>query len=307
MIDSTDDSAPVTPPIFFLGAPRSGTTITFEQFSAHPDLAWLSNYCRKYPSLPAVNLLRRVFDNPLVSITGEKAQFGKPPWYADIIPQPEESYSFWNHYARKDFATDYLLGITATHTEARALRTAVEKVRKYQGRRQITAKLTGPSRIGYLRSVWPDAHFVHIVRNGLDVTRSLLNVHFWKHNGGYERPWWTGGISDQQLEDWQQTDRDPAVLTAMQWQRIMATTELEAATLPPEQFTEIRYEDFVLDSVKTLISLYQRVGLDTENLELAPLKRRNRKYQESQWNLTKRQQLVEWMQPHFGQYGYSCD
>ena len=47
-------------PIFFIGVPRSGTTIIYEQFSKHSDLAWLSNFSAKYPRMTWINFFYQV-------------------------------------------------------------------------------------------------------------------------------------------------------------------------------------------------------------------------------------------------------
>ena len=55
-------------PIFVVGMPRSGTTAFFEDFSSHPDLAWMSNYSRMFPGVSMVNGLHRIFDYKLIII-----------------------------------------------------------------------------------------------------------------------------------------------------------------------------------------------------------------------------------------------
>ena len=37
-------------PIFIVGAPRSGTGIFYRTMAYHPDLAWISNITKKFPS-----------------------------------------------------------------------------------------------------------------------------------------------------------------------------------------------------------------------------------------------------------------
>ena len=43
--------ASVDRPIFFVGAPRSGTTVLFEIFAARDELAWPSQYLERAPGL----------------------------------------------------------------------------------------------------------------------------------------------------------------------------------------------------------------------------------------------------------------
>lgn len=293
-------------PILFVGAPRSGTTITFEHFALHPDLAWISNYARIFPKFAPVNLLRRVLDNPLISLRGRKNQFGDLGWVNRYLPRPDESYEFWGAYACPDFAKSYLLNGSATEAEASDLREAMHKAQRYQGKSRITAKLTGPGRISYLHSIWPQMHVVHVIRDGLDVVRSLLNVGFWKNNGGYREPWWEGGLEDDELEAWRSRGSDPGELAAIQWRRIVETTRAEAQTLLAERYTELRYEHFLAHSVKEIERLYRHVYLPVEVVELPLLAPRNRTY-DREWSPEYIMQLVECMQPVYSSLNYDID
>lgn len=61
-------------PIFFIGIPRSGTTVSFEVFAAHEALAWRSNYIDVFPRWPRAELVRRLWDNRLIRSRGKKDQ-----------------------------------------------------------------------------------------------------------------------------------------------------------------------------------------------------------------------------------------
>ena len=290
-------------PIFFIGAPRSGTTITFEQFASHPDLAWISNYSRAFPNFQPINLVRRVFDNPLFQIRGKKNQFGDAPFLNKYLPRPDESYEFWNTHGCVDFDLNYLLGETASEKERNALRNSLAKLQRYQGKSRVTAKLTGPGRIGYLNSVWPEMRVVHVIRNGLDVVRSLLNVPFWEKGGGFERPWWKGGLNPEELARWEDSGKDPAALAALQWRTIIERTREEAHELLGDRYVELRYESFLEDSKDQLESIYDSVGLDVELSELEVLEARNKNYGDN-WNSEERRVLQSWMDPVFTDLGY---
>ena len=45
------NASTVDRPIFFVGMPRSGTTLVFEAVAAHEDLAWLSQHVQRAPVL----------------------------------------------------------------------------------------------------------------------------------------------------------------------------------------------------------------------------------------------------------------
>ncbi len=287
----------------FVGAPRSGTTIVFEQFALHPDLAWVLNYARNAPRLPSINLLRRLVDNRWINLRGAKNQFGDLGLWNKYLPRPDESYELWTAHSNAQFARGYLLGQRATERERRQLRKVIEATRKYQGHPRITAKLTGPGRVRYLSSVWPETYIVNIIRDGLDVVKSLLNVAFWKSQGGLEQPWWSGGLTDSDLERWETWGRDPGVLAALQWRKIVETTREEASALAPDHYIELRYETFAADPAETISEVYRKVGLDPArdpDIHLAP---RNQSYGDD-WDDEYRQKLITCMQPTYTELGY---
>jgi len=152
-------------PIFFIGMGRSGTTILFEAFARHPELAWTSSYCRMYPENLWVNGLRRILDNKLIHLYSNKQQYGGKRLLNDYFPQPDEAYVFWNKYAGERFAGHSLHMKRCTEEDIVTARRAVAEVMKWQRRDRFAAKFTGPPRITYLKSIFPDAQFVNVVRD----------------------------------------------------------------------------------------------------------------------------------------------
>ena len=165
-------------PVFFIGASRSGTTIIFEAFTAHEQLGWLSNYNEKFPTMPFLGgLLVRLADNKFVNLTGVKKQYNETFYFNKLLPKPDEAYSFWNYYTKTNFDRDYLINVEPTTCVKQSVRIAVDKVLRWEGKKLFSAKLTGPSRIHFLKSIFPDAKFVHIIRDGRAVVHSMLNTH----------------------------------------------------------------------------------------------------------------------------------
>jgi hypothetical protein len=46
-------------------------------------------------------------------------------------------------------------------------------------RNRLVVKITGWPRIGFLKEIFPDAKFIHILRDGRAVANSYINVPFW--------------------------------------------------------------------------------------------------------------------------------
>lgn len=257
-------------PIFALGAPRSGTTVFFEVFGRHQDLAWPSNYTERFPRQHGLNFIRRLLDNRFYCFYGMKPQYGAP-WYNKYLFRPGEAYDFWNTYSGlgKGFSRGYLLGQEALPEAVEGLNRATESIRKMQGRERFSCKLTGPSRLAYLNSVFPNAYYVHIIRHGKAVTESLMRVPFWKQGGGFDGPYWDGGFPEAYSKIWQESHASPGILTALQWRTIIEFTRQEAQRfVPKDRYIEIRYEDFVADPVGVVSRTYEFCGLDVPVTDL---------------------------------------
>jgi len=255
----------VLQPLFFIGMGRSGTTIMFESMAQHPDVAWPSNYCEWMPHYLFMNALVPLLDG--LGLRGHKKQYGRALPGNRYLPQPDEAYEFWDYYSGENFSRSYLSDVKATPETAARLRKAVVRLMRWQRKPRFAAKLTGPGRIGYLASAFPDARFVHVIRDGRAVVESLLRQRFWREKGGLDAPFWKGMPQDI-LQEWEDSGCDPDILAALQWRYVVQSIRADAAELPEGAFTEVRYEDFVQQPVETLASIYRFAGLSVPDLKL---------------------------------------
>lgn len=248
-------------PIFFIGVPRSGTTIIFEAFARHEALAWPSAYSSMNPRLPLLNALRPVLDNRFVRLGGRKKQHARVLPGNRFLPMPDEAYEFWDEYAGHNFSHSYLLGCLADDETKLKVTQAVKQIAMWQRKERFIAKLTGPARITFLRSIFPTAIFIHVIRDGKAVVKSLLGVDFWQR-GGLESPWWNDGLPEGVLDRWRQEEKIPSVLAALQWRFIIESAREEADKLEAGAYREVSYSDFVDQPEETIRSLLNFAGLE---------------------------------------------
>lgn len=248
-------------PIFFIGMGRSGTTIISEIVSSHESVGWLSNYSSRLPRRHGLNVLRRFSDNRFWWLRGEKAQGQHLAWWNRLVPRPNEAYPFWGYYCGDKFRRTFLRGVDATAAERETVRKAIGQILWWQGRSRLMVKLTGPPRIHYLNSIFSDAIFVHIVRDGRAVVDSLLKVDFWNKGGQHTEPKWQGGLQDADYDEWREANCSSLVLTAIEWRKVVEATLAEKDELPPGRFFEIRYEDFIDDPHGCVSRLSAQCGL----------------------------------------------
>jgi omega-hydroxy-beta-dihydromenaquinone-9 sulfotransferase len=234
---------PLNKPIIIVGTGRCGSTIFHRVFATHPNVMWLSGFSDRYPATPAVNrwavtamgnpLLRRMF--------GEKIQ-------------PGECYVFWDRHAY-GFSTPFrdLLKEDVTPRIKKQVRRAMEGMLT-PARNRLLIKIAGWSRIGFLKEIFPDAKFVHIVRDGRAVASSVLHVDFWR---GWRGPqgWNAGMLSPDDQAVWDSTGRSFVALAGIQWQLRTRAMESARAKIDPQDFFEVKYESFCDQPVET----YRRV------------------------------------------------
>jgi hypothetical protein len=245
----------INSPIFVIGMPRSGTTIISEAITAHEDVGWFSNYMNKIPSVTEVSLFARIIDIPKIGwyLRGKKPQDKEVYGFIrSLLPYSVEAFPVWERYCGARFPWDYLINETATKNEKQDIIKVIKKVLRFQGKSRFCTKITGPSRILYLKSIFPDAHFVHVLRDPRATIASLLHVPFWKNGGGYEKPWWQNGLCDEFKKEWEHHHKSPVALAAVQWKQVVEYAWQESMILEKGKYSEIRYEEFVNDPLKVI-------------------------------------------------------
>lgn len=256
-------------PIIFFGSGRSGTTILSEIIFQHEHLAWHSNYQELLPRSALINGVRLLFENKywrfikywnFVGVSKNTRQKWKSIFHL-LVFSPIERYDFWEYITGKriDFSRGFLLGEHATPEEKRKIRSHLAKQVKYQGRKRLIMKFTGPARIEYLTSIFPDAIFVSIAREPIATVRSWLEVGFWQRQG-INRLWWIGAYTPEEEAEAEKLKADPALITAFQYKKLMETTQQEIEKLKVP-ILETRYEEFVQDPVALVKKILDFVQL----------------------------------------------
>lgn len=150
------------------------------------------------------------------------------------------------------------------------------------GKKRFMAKQTSNNqRIRLIHRLFPDAHYVHIIRDGRAVASSLYHVKWW-HDVDI---WWLGATPRQ----WEETGKSPIGLCAMQW-KMDVNEILENKKLFGDRYLEIKYEQFVQNVPGTIDRILAHCKLKPSRnyLQLLPDKLQNMNYKWSV-NLTPEQ------------------
>ena len=234
-------------PVILLGTGRCGTTVLSEIIMRHPQLAYLSNYQVWFPSYPQINILRFLFENKFWQFRGQKKQLNRVRFFNKLSFYPVENYNWWGWITKGkvDMSRDFLLDKKASDEEKKFIRNYLEKLVKYQGKKRLCLKITGPSRISFIKSIFPDAIFIYVDREDVPTIKSFLNVPFWKDRGKSQL-WWRGGYSEKELEILNKNDNNGLFLTAFQIKKLKQVFHYEKETYKPS-LIKISYEDFIKD------------------------------------------------------------
>lgn len=251
-------------PIIIFGTGRSGTTVISDIIFQHEDLAWHSNYQELFPKFAAINYLRRAFDNQLWRAIGMNTQNNET--FTNFMKfRPIERYDFWEAVTGKriNFSRSFLLNEKATDEEREHIRAVFAKMVKYQNRKRLALKITGPARIEYLMSIFPDAQFINIIREPLAVIRSWLETHWNKQIT--EELWWQGAYSEEDIKKANELLHDKFLFAAFQYKKLIETSQQEINKMHPDIFVG-RYEDFVKEPVEFINKIMQFTHLPSSRL-----------------------------------------
>jgi len=267
-------------PIIFFGTGRSGTTIISEVVFQHMDLAWPSNYQDKCPNILRINYLRRLFDNKFWRLIGKNQSSHESALYNEFLFKPGENYRMWQYLVGNEtnFSRGFLLAEKASSERQKFIRQYFASLVKAQGKNRLAFKITGPPRMGYLLSIFPDAVFIHIKRALIPTISSLLKVDFWWAQGR-TKLWWTGPYSSEEKK-WAQDNKDkPELMTAFQLKKIYWAEQDEISRYEP-RILEVNYEDFTAEPQLEIERILEFCSLTfdpkiSEYLEGNPIVQRN--------------------------------
>ncbi len=220
-------------PIFIVGSGRSGTTILYNLLSIHPQVGWFSNYTNRFPTFPELAIAHKLLDLPWVGsklkqniINNNKFRFG-------IVPSEGENiYHDYCGFEKTRKSTEEDLSEKQVHK----FKTVIKKHLKMSDKKRFLTKQTANNqRIELINSIFPDALFIYLIRDGRAVTRSLLNVDWWDDMEFWHREGTPSGLTKNSKV----TNLE---LAALHW-KINVEEILSHKNLLEGRYKEIKYKD----------------------------------------------------------------
>ena len=226
-------------PVFVVGSGRSGTTVFYNLMAGHRELGWFSSYVERFPNLPWLAGLNALYQiPPLVK------RYAKRGWF----PSPVEAHNLWDlfHPVEDSRGCPPFTERDVALADQEGLRRFVTDVLRFsRSARFINKNTRNTRRIRYLHALFPDALFVHVIRDGRAVTNSFLNVYWWPSLS----LWWANGKTPVQM---QQQGVEPVLVAARTWKLEVERVLQDKKYIPEEQYVEVRYEGLMRDPVKEI-------------------------------------------------------
>lgn len=241
---------------FVIGAGRSGTTLLYKLLCLHPHVAYLSNIEQRIPWLPLeyagrVRLKRYADKVNYWFLAGGNAYTAQRPLLSRMIPTPVEGERFYRRHGMPAFpATETGLA------EPVSLPAAFLKLQQAAQKKLFVSKRTANNRrLQTLDAIFPQAKYLHLIRDGRDVAASLSRVEWWN-----DHPlWW---------DPYHRTPRqalaygvDMLWLCAHNWVKETEVIEHGLAQINSSQQLDVRFEDLVTSPIAEMQRLLDFLGL----------------------------------------------
>jgi hypothetical protein len=176
---------------------------------------------------------------------------GKRPLVKRLVPGPVEGEALYGRCGLRPVAAPKAAGGAGNAT---CLRREFAHVAALSGAQLFLTKRTANNqRLPWLKEVFPNARFIHLIRDGRAVAYSLLRVRWWPRH----RTWWSGA-TPQELVD---AGSDPYAVSARNWVEDVQAVRAGLRRVPAGQLLELRYEDLMADPLGQVRRITEFLGL----------------------------------------------
>jgi Sulfotransferase family len=225
----------MNPYVFIVGCPRSGTTLLRRMIDAHRQIAitrethWIAKRFEKRQGVTPHGLVTPELLSWLLSDEKfTRMGIGKDELEGLVAGEEPVSYS------------TFVTGVFDLYG-------------KGQGKRLVGDKVPGyVRRIPTLHALWPKAKFVHIIRDGRDVSLSAIN-------------WSRAYKLARRYSTWTE---DPTTTAAVWWEWHVRLGREDGGSLAPKLYHEVRYEALVSEPAKTCEKLCSFLDLPYDDAML---------------------------------------
>ena len=257
-------------PVFIVGLPRSGTSLLYNLLAAHEDAAYCTNAMNSFTeTICAIEWLRKKFK---LNVRGER--FLEDSVEVDF-GTPSEPAMFWGKWIGRDAHNLKWKEKTLADFSPEKLAEIQQDLKKIlytfggNGKRFITKYPIFQTELRMINALFPDAHFIHIVRDGRMTANSLIKLY---------------NLCNRQIQKIKHPDLNSIVpyprvpkletylkeygptdlrCTAHVWEDSIDVVDAVKNDL--HRFTQVRYEDLLANPKVELQKLFDFIGLKWPN------------------------------------------
>jgi omega-hydroxy-beta-dihydromenaquinone-9 sulfotransferase len=296
------------PPIFVIGHWRTGTTLLHDLFSVDPNLAYPTTFECFFPH--HFLLTEETLSKVMRGLLPKKRPQDDVPVGFDR-PQEEEFGMMmlgegtpyithaWPRFGPAD--SDYLDFKDVPEADKKKWADAYmwfyrRLLLKHGGKRLVMKTPANAARLKLLTKLFPDARYVYLARNPLNVFPSTVKL--WRalysvqglHNPPNLDPWLDDYVLDM-------------------FARLTEDYEEDKHLIPKDRLVELRYEDFVKDPVASMRDIYRRLDIPGFAQAEAPMRaflaeRSEHKVSRYDMPLQLKRKIVERLKPYIDRFGY---
>ncbi|MDQ7090852.1 MAG: sulfotransferase [Methylococcales bacterium] len=192
---NSDSSEPLSPPVFILGAPRSGTTLLYELLISHYTFSYFTNLANTFPQTPlAISKLSHRFKTHWQG--GQKSEFG----YVKGFGAPSEAGSLWDRWI-PEFG---YLGKEEIESRRKSLSEAAQVIQKLQHIQQapfINKNVMHSVHIEFLNAAFPNCLFIDLRREMKANVRSIVRAREYEAGPKADKEgWWS--VKPRNVDQW---------------------------------------------------------------------------------------------------------
>lgn len=288
------------PMVFIVGSGRCGSTLVQDVLTRHPDVAFLSNLQDRYRWLDWTGRWNRVIYRMVPERLTRKGRvrFAPSEGYRALAREVSPFVCSPGRPLRADDAEPWL---------AEAYRRFFDQRASRQPGCVFLQKFTGWPRVDFTRAVFPDARFIHVVRDGRAVANSLVQMPWWRD---YADAVLLGHLPPADLDLYERSGRSVGLLAGLVWKSVVDAHEQARRHVPYGRWLTVRYEDVVarpaqeLDQLRRYVGLVESSAFDRAVRRTRVSDRRAQAY-EVELGPRTRALLDDVLGDHLARYGYS--
>ncbi|HYN98287.1 MAG TPA: sulfotransferase [Actinomycetota bacterium] len=238
---------------FVTGTGRCGSSLIQEVLARHPDVGFLSNVDDLVPLRGMAGSRNNSVYRHIPAAFTQKGRVRYAPSEGYRALEREVSPLVVAPY-RDLTAADVTPWLETRFRDFFAGRAAS------QGKPVFLHKFTGWPRTGFIQEIFPEARFIHVVRDGRAVANSFLQTSWWQ---GFAGPpaWGWGPLPAGYAEEWEESGRSFVLLAGLHWKMLEDAARESASAVDPARWMQVRYEDFVGDPRGRLSEMLDVLGL----------------------------------------------